>query len=155
MSNNFSPRFLAMFPWLFDREGRTFETDPDDPGNFHNGKFGGTKYGIDFNSHPDVDIRNLTEDRAMQIYWDEYWQKNHCEELPFPMGECYFDTCVNNGAGRAAQLLSISASAGDFLQNRIAFYKRLAARRPKSQKYLTGWLNRVRLLMMLLKIPIK
>jgi len=128
-------RFLAMFPWLFDIEGRAYENDPSDPG-------GATRFGIDQRSHPNVDIKNLTEEEAKKIYWDSYWQKNSCERFDFPIGEAYFDICVNNGAGRAAQLLAISNSCQQLIANRDAFYRRLAARRPKSRKYLQGWLNR-------------
>ena len=128
-------RFLAMMPWLFDIEGRIFENDPDDPG-------GATKFGIDRRSHPKEDIRNLTEARATQIYWEDYWQANRCEKMPFPLGEAFFDTCVNNGRDRAAKLLAISRDTKGFLDARDDFYRRLAQARPASRKYLKGWLNR-------------
>ena len=128
-------RFLAMMPWLIEIEGRKYENDPDDPG-------GASKFGIDQRSHPTVNIRSLTEEQATQIYWDEYWQKNTCDVMPYPLGEAFFDVCVNNGRSRADQLLSVSGDAKSFLDERDAFYKRLARLRPKSAKYLKGWLNR-------------
>ena len=128
-------RFLAMMPWLIGVEGSKFENDPDDPG-------GATKFGIDQASHPDVDIRNLTQAQAMQIYWDSYWSRNHCDNMPYPLGEAFFDVCVNNGRSRADQLLAVSSDAASFLTARDAFYRRLAKFRPKSAKYLQGWLNR-------------
>jgi len=128
-------RFLAMMPWLMETEGRKYENDPDDPG-------GSTKFGIDQRSHPNVNIKALTEQQAISIYWSEYWNNNGCDRMPFPLGEVFFDICVNNGRGRADQLMSISKDASELLDNRDAFYRRLADNRPKSRKYLRGWLNR-------------
>lgn len=140
-----TPRFLKMFPWLFEWEGRVWENDQDDPGNFRpDGTLGGTKYGIDARSHPKEDIRNLTEARAKQIYFDSYWQANNCEAMPPRLGEVYFNACVNCGAGRAKKLLAESGGdAGHFLDAQMDFYRRLVDARPKSQKYFKGWGNRV------------
>ena len=124
-----------MVPFLWKWEGTKFENDPDDPG-------GATKYGIDQRSHPKEDIKNLTEDRAKEIYYSEYWNSNRCEKMVYPLGEAFFDTCVNCGRGRADKLLQISRSAAGFLNARDDFYRRLADARPRSRKYLTGWLNR-------------
>lgn len=129
-------RFLAMFPYLWEVEGTVYENDPDDPG-------GATKFGIDQRSHPNVNIRNLTEAQAKEIYFSEYWKKYGCEKLAFPLGEAYFDVCVNNGAGRAKKLMQLSnGDVRRFLEERDAFYRRLAQARPASRKYLKGWLNR-------------
>ncbi len=128
-------RFLSMIPYLWSVEGTVFENDPDDPG-------GATKYGVDQRSHPDVDIRNLTEEQAKEIYWKQYWLKNDCEKLRFPLGEVYFDACVNHGRGRADALLAESKDAASFLKARDDFYRSLAEKRPRSRKYLKGWLNR-------------
>ena len=129
-------RFLNYIPLLFEFEGTVFENDPADPG-------GATKYGIDQRSHPDINIRNLTADQAKQIYWDSYWNKNNIESMPAKYGEIYFDICVNCGSGRAKQLAAISNNDPIRLLNaRDLFYIRLAHNRPKSQKFLRGWLNR-------------
>ena len=138
-------RFDKMFPWLMQWEGEVFENDPDDPG-------GATKFGIDQRSHPKEDIRNLTKDRAKQIYLDEYWSKNKCEYMAFPVGEVVFNCCVNCGAGRARQLLAQSHNALEFIENQEAFYRRLVEQRPASKKYLKGWLARMESLKKFLKL---
>ena len=123
-------------PLLFEFEGTVFENDPDDPG-------GATKYGIDQRSHPEVNIRSLTADQAKKIYWDCYWNKNGIDAMPEKYGEVYFDLCVNSGAGRAKQLAAVSnTDPAQLLRARDLFYIRLAHNRPKSQKFLRGWLNR-------------
>lgn len=144
-----TPRFLHIIPWIFDAEGRAFENDKDDPG-------GATKFGVDQRSHPKENIRNLTAERATEIYWadkPEGWQPNGCEDLPFPLGEVYFNSCVNCGPGRARKLLAAAGRDADkFLEAQAAFYRGLVNARPKSQKYLKGWLNRIASLRSFLKL---
>jgi lysozyme family protein len=126
----------VIIPWLFDHEGRSFENDPDDPG-------GATKFGIDQRSHPNVDIKNLTEEQATEIYWNE-WVKDGCEHLPSPLDWIFFDAAVNCGIGRAQQFLNASVrDPKKFQQERIDFYNRLANQKPVLQKFLKGWVNRV------------
>ena len=133
----YSERFLAFMPFIFKWEGG-YDNDPDDPG-------GETKYGIDKRSHPSVDIKNLTREQAMEIYWREYWVKNGCEHFPEGLGEVYFNACVNCGPARAAALQHDPAyphTARGFLDGQDAFYRRLVAARPRLGKFLKGWLNR-------------
>jgi hypothetical protein len=125
-----------VIPFLWEWEGTTYENDPDDPG-------GATKYGIDQRSHPDVDIKNLTADRAVDIYWSE-WIKYAADSLPYPLDWVFFDCCVNCGVGRANEFLNASGrDPAKFQDLRRQFYVNLAARRPTSQKFLKGWMARV------------
>jgi hypothetical protein len=84
------------FKWecVFDRQGRVIaEEDPDDPG-------GVTKYGIDKSGHPNLSatqIRNLTEDQAVEIYFTGEWPASHAGQLPVPLGEISFDMTVLDG----------------------------------------------------------
>lgn len=131
-------RFLnQIIPWLFKWEGTKYEDDPDDPG-------GETRYGIDKRSHPEEDIRNMTAQRATQIYWDEYYQKRLCGKMPIPMDWVLFNACVNCGWKRASKLLLESQGVPTrFIRAQADFYRRLAAFRPAAKKYLKGWLNRL------------
>jgi lysozyme family protein len=66
-------RFLPAFDFMLPNEtgGRAdggYTRDPLDPG-------GETRWGVARNSHPDVDVRNLTKAGAMEIYRREYWDK--------------------------------------------------------------------------------
>ncbi len=137
-------RFLNMVPFLFEWEGVKYENDPDDPG-------GETKFGLDKRSHPNEDIRKLTAARAKQIYFDEYWKAGGrcglpegCDSYAHPLGEVVFNCVVNCGPARARQFLRAGArTAEKFIQEQEAFYRRLVVARPKSEKYLKGWLNRL------------
>jgi hypothetical protein len=133
-----SERFENFIPFVLIHEGGTYENDPDDPG-------GETKWGIDKRSHPDVDIPGLTQAGATKIYYDSYWTPNHCESLQPKLGESHMDAAVNCGTGRANRFLAAAhGDVGKYLNERDAFYHRLAAARPRSAKYLRGWLNRTR-----------
>ena len=129
-------RFTAFIGFVLEHEGGTYENDPDDPG-------GETKWGIDKRSHPKVDIRNLTKEDATEIYYASYWKPNRCETLALKLGESHFDACVNCGSGRANRFLKASGSnVSKYNDERDAFYHRLVDARPRSQKYLKGWLRR-------------
>jgi len=122
--------------FLLDAEGG-YCNDKNDPG-------GATKYGIDQRSHPNVNIKSLTISRATDIYWNSYWNNNNIEQYPYPLGEAYFDCCVNCGKSRADDLLLRASSNYDsFLEARENFYRSLAKNKPSSSCFLQGWLNRI------------
>ena len=143
-----SERFLKFIPFIFtaetvfkrghygDYDFVATEHDPNDSG-------GTTRFGIDEASHPNVDVERLTKDGAQDIYFQE-WTRDGIEGLPAIFGECFFDCCVNAGLGRARRIRAKTGDdAGKFLDEREAFYRRLAASVSKDRKFLKGWLNRV------------
>lgn len=138
-----SKDFLGFIPFLWEWEGTVYENDPDDAG-------GATKFGIDQRSHPKENIKNLTEQRAKEIYWEEYWLKNGCDKMDKQMAYVFFDTCVNCGRSRADKCRD-GNDPWSMLDNRDAFYRRLADARPKSKKYLKGWLARTSALRKLIR----
>lgn len=108
---------------------------PADPG-------GETNFGITKRSYPNLDIKNLTKEEAIEIYRRDYW-KDEWEALGFPMAACMLDTSVNMGPGRAKQFLAKSSDYVSFLQHRLAFYKRIIENRPASKVFEKGWMNRI------------
>jgi len=160
-----SPRFLSFIPFIFTWEGG-YDNDPNDPG-------GETKFGIDKRSHPEEDIKNLTKDRAAEIYYESYWVKFQCEYLPKYVGEVVMNISVNAGPARAARWLQETVGAkvdGDigpvtldvvkgFESFRVAqvlldrteeHYRSIA--RGRLARFLKGWLNRNNALRKFLKI---
>lgn len=148
-------RFDTAFDFLLRWEGAAFENDPNDPG-------GATKFGIDQRSHPNVRIRDLTEDQAKAIYRANEWTKCRCDELPPPWDLVVFDTAVNVGSGLAVKMLQAAVGAKidgfigpqtiaavktsgateleSFLRGREHYYTTLAPR--LQARYLKGWENR-------------
>lgn len=114
-----------------------YVNDPDDPG-------GETNFGISKRAYPDEDIQHLTRERAAALYERDYWRAGGCHLLSWPLNLCHFDACVNHGPGRAATFLKAAKGAAKaYCDAREAFYRAIVAKRPTSQKYLKGWMNRL------------
>lgn len=149
-------RFTKWLNWILKWEGTTFEDDKDDPG-------GATKFGIDQRSHPNENIRNLTQDRAAEIYWNEYWTRSKAHLMPLGVGEVVGNIAVNAGLSRASKWLQTDVGATvdgqigaktlkavnehnpDMLANQLlqqteAHYRSIA--KGPLAKFLKGWLNR-------------
>jgi hypothetical protein len=118
--------------WPRRRDGE-LTVDPDDPG-------GATRWGIDQSSHPHVDVRNLSYADAVAIYASE-WTADGCDSLSDKVAQVQFDAAINCGLSRARTFLS-GTDWSAAIDARDAFYRRLAAARPRLAKFLPGWLNR-------------
>jgi lysozyme family protein len=148
--NNFILKFV--FTW----EGTSFENDSDDPG-------GATKYGIDQRSHPQENIKDLSQERAVEIYEQEF-KDDGCLLYPAPVDLVMFDTAINCGKTRANLCLQLALNvvadsvigiktmtslhnsdpklvAQRVITQRETFYRDLAKKKPFG-KFLRGWLNR-------------
>lgn len=84
--------------------GDRYTNDPQDPG-------GETKYGISKRAFPQEDIKNLTQERAIGIYRDRYWDPIRGDRLPPQLALCVFDCAVNQGQGTAIRLLQCAVKA--------------------------------------------
>lgn len=73
----------------WEEEAVRTENDPNDPG-------GTTRYGIDQRSHPNFNIKALTLENALNIYWEE-WLRNRLDLLPDRLAIAAFDVYVNGG----------------------------------------------------------
>ena len=151
--------FESIISAVLEHEGG-YVNDPDDPG-------GETKYGISKKAFPDVDIKCLTVERAMEIYKKEYWNPSKVEMLPERLWSTYFDMAVNMGRKRACEILQKAcnhknkvgikvdgrigrntAGAAKRLEIkrlqsfRVKYYADLVNRKPKLEKYWYGWYKR-------------
>lgn len=118
--------------------------DPNDPGNYVNGKFVGTKYGISAAAHPELDIPNLTLDRAKAIYFKDYWVPSGASDLPFPLCLAVLDLAVNGGVGRAQQA---SNEAGHDFVKYMAWRMNWYTRLNQFNLYGPAWIRRCAALM--------
>lgn len=153
----YSDRFNKFLPFIYqwecvyskghygDLKYVISENEANDPG-------GVTKFGIDKRSHPNVDIVNLTESKAREIYWNEYWSKYKCQDYPDKKGECVMNCAVNAGYGRAKLILLKAKTAAEFIEEQRAFYYRLVDAKPSFKKFLKGWLARTADLKKFLKL---
>lgn len=83
---------------VLEHEGEVFTDLPNDRG-------GPTKFGIAQRWNPDVDVRELTRERAIEIYWERYWLGRGYERLPEPVAIKVFDLAVNLGDQTAVTCL--------------------------------------------------
>ena len=101
--------FDQIFGVIIDEEG-SYSDDYADPGNWTGGSVGsgslvGTNWGISAASYPYVDIKNLTQSAAQQIYMRDFWVPVRGGDLPPALGFLVFDAAVNNGVRRASEWL--------------------------------------------------
>jgi lysozyme family protein len=136
-----------------------YVNDPDDPG-------GETKYGICKKQFPHLDIKNLTVEQASKIYFESYWLPMNLDKIDNELLKLHlFDMGVNAGTKSAIKLLqemlgitqdgvignitsnSIKSWQGnvvaDYINARKGYYLRLVKNKPKLNKFLKGWFNRV------------
>lgn len=75
-----------------------YVNDPRDPG-------GETNFGISRRAYPDLDIKALTKEEALEIYKRDYWDAVRADDLPPAIALAVFDAAVNQGRSPAIQLL--------------------------------------------------
>jgi lysozyme family protein len=143
---------------ILENEGG-YVNHPSDPG-------GETRFGIAKKFYPDLDIKNLTRNQAIEIYFRDYWSKMNLhniydENLVLQV----FDMGVNAGIRTAIKIVQriveaepdgiigeetttlINDYQDDLLelykQERKKYYFDLARRKPALRVFLKGWINRI------------
>lgn len=154
-----SDYFNKIITFVIKNEGG-YVNHPDDPG-------GETNFGITKRYHPNVDIKNLTENDAIEIYKKEFWEKYPFQKInDFLICRKFFDMSVNMGYKQAAKLLqkgqgkllvdgvigpmSLSIINADKPEDLLVrykstlakFYRDLANQKSTNEKFLDGWLRR-------------
>ena len=109
------PRVDVIIARTIDQFEGGFVNDPDDPG-------GATNFGITIAdlrrwrkqpTTPD-DVRAMTRDTAIQIYWVYYWNAPNIGALPDELQPVVFDAGVNLGPSTAIKMLQVILRAGGF-----------------------------------------
>ena len=109
---------------------------------------GPSNFGINKSANPDVDVKNLTKEKARELYKKRYWDAIGGDALAAKdpaLATIAFDTAVNMGVSKASQL--IAQSKGDpstMLNLRQQHYNNLVKDNPeKFAPYAKGWKDRV------------
>jgi lysozyme family protein len=98
-----SNKFDAFINRVLGHEGN-YTFNAKDPG-------GETKFGISKRSYPNVDIKNLTREQAIEIYRRDFWGASHADELPDALAFQALDAAVNHGPTRAIKFLQSAIGA--------------------------------------------
>ncbi|MFM1990200.1 MAG: hypothetical protein RJA99_3157 [Pseudomonadota bacterium] len=97
--------FNEAFDRVIGHEGG-YVNDPRDPG-------GETKFGISKRAYPSEDIKNLTLERARQLYRRDYWDRGGIQNLPPFARFDVFDVAVNSGISAAVRMLQRAVGVAD------------------------------------------
>ena len=159
--------FDIVFERTFDSEGG-FTANPKDRGNWDSGKVGvgelkGTKFGISAMSYPGIDIKNLTENQAKAIYYDDWWIGLDMDLFSQVMQFQMFDAAFNHGMRNASKIFQRAVGANPdgiignqtmraaamikddndrcyrFIAERIRFFTKIKT----FDEFGKGWMNRM------------
>ena len=97
-------------------------------------------YGINQRANPDIDVANLTPQRAQELYRERYWNPAVQAGVPEEAREAVFDFAVNAGPSRAIDFWRRSGGdIGRFNELRLQHYRSL----PDYNRYGRSWERRV------------
>ena len=144
---------------VLEHEGG-YVDDPTDAG-------GETKYGISKRAYPDEDIKELTIERAKELYKRDYWDRFRVSNLPNRLRHIYVDMCINMGGGRAIKILQEACNSKNATKidvdggigpatikaatnvepfrlraYRVMFYAELVMKKPEQERFWVGWFRR-------------
>jgi hypothetical protein len=100
-------------------------------------------FGINQKANPDIDVRNLTREQAVQIYRQRYWNAINGDTLPAEIQGTALDAAVNQGPANARKWLA--ESGGDvvrFNELRRNHYEALLAK-PEFARFRRTWMDRL------------
>ena len=127
MDNNNA--FVESMKFILKWEGG-YSNHVKDPG-------GETKYGISKRAHPELDIANLSVEKALEIYYEDYWKKTGCSLLEMPLALCVMNTAVMSGPRRALGILENTSDWKEYIENFRIFLFNL-----NRKDFIKGWTNR-------------
>ncbi|EOS94163.1 glycoside hydrolase family 108 protein [Erwinia tracheiphila] len=154
----YSVTFIHAIDYMLTAEGG-YVNDPADRG-------GETKFGISKRSYPALNIAELTQEQASEIYYRDYWLKTGCDRLPAGISLAVFDGAVQHGYKTAIQQLQRALRVADdgiigartlaateaiqplllfvrLMNQRSQTYARIIAHSPVQIRFMNGWFNRL------------
>lgn len=156
--NKYGANFGKIIVVVLRHEGG-YVNHPNDPG-------GETNYGISKRAFPNVDIKNLTEAQAVDIYYNNYWRPMNLTAFNPNLSLHVFDHGINAGKRVAVRMLQrivdttpdgiigpmtlravnewpFSYLIDQYKTARRQYYCDLVSRRHQMVVFLRGWQNRV------------
>ena len=127
--------FLKAVNDLIDNWEGGYVNDPDDPG-------GETKYGISKRSYPTLDIRDLTKDQAIAIYYRDFWLPTAKQITDPELLPKVFNMGVLMGRSTAVNLSIGCHSLDEYRQACERHFQAIVIKHPVCTKYLKGWTRR-------------
>jgi len=126
-----------------------------------------TKYGISQKHNPDINVADLTEEEAKNVYFLRYWFPSKCPQLESYMQLVQFNCAVNCGVNTANKILqkvlgvtpdgvigpvtfkALKDYSGGaelfvctYLTYQVLFYLKIILRNSSQEVWVKGWLRR-------------
>lgn len=101
-------------------------------------------FGINQKFNPDIDVKSLTREKAVEIYKQRYWDKINGDALPPELQATAMDAAANQGVANANKW--IAESGGDpvrFNELRRAHYESLIASGKYTEAEGKSWMRRL------------
>lgn len=150
-----TPRFSRFLPFIFAHECVFAKGHYGDyayviPEEVKGDAGGVTKWGIDYREFSRdpfnltrEDIRHLSKQDATNLYWIN-WERLHVEQLPYPLGEVWFNCKVVSGAPQADKILNrTDHDPKKFIADQRRVNSLIVQAHPEDEKFLNGWNNRL------------
>ncbi|WP_407546531.1 glycoside hydrolase family 108 protein [Vibrio parahaemolyticus] len=160
----YTPEFCRCVYFILEQEGGLkpdggYVNNPKDSG-------GETKYGISKRAFPGRDIRTLTIDDAVRLYYTNYYKPAYCQEWSESVALYTLDAAVQHGAVNAIRMLqeisgcktdgkvgpntraAVHSSDVEYLcarygLRRARFYARIIKKDVSQVTFIEGWHNRL------------
>jgi lysozyme family protein len=132
---DYPSEFVTAVNDLIDNWEGGYSNDPDDPG-------GETNMGISHRFYPHEDIKHLTRDQAIQIYYNDYWLAPGIYKLPGAFQAKVFNIGVLIGAQTAKNLLVGCNTMDEYRQVCERYFEAIVIKHPVCARYLKGWTRR-------------
>ncbi len=102
---------------------------------------------------PHKDVKNLSKEETIQIYYNDYWLKSGLDKENDPIKSLIiFDTAVLHGVGRTKEFLNKSnGNLNKFLELRREYNKNTIEKHLDQKEFEKGWYNRIDRLEKILK----
>ena len=98
---------------------------------------------------PYNDVKNITKQEAIDLYYEDYWLPSGADKIEDPkLAIAMFDTTVLHGQsdknfGSKVLYKKSDGTVEDFLNLRQKSYDNIVAKHPERKKFHEGWNNRV------------
>ncbi len=102
---------------------------------------GGTKFGISSTSYPKLDIKNLTRDDAVKIYYYDFWLPA-TRNVPSEFIPKVFNIGVLIGINEAKILVVGCSTIQMYREVLVKHFEAIVIKHPGDGKFLHGWTRR-------------
>jgi len=119
------------------------------------------------NANPDLDITHMDWSTAKAVYFSHYWLNAKCDKMDGRLAALQFDGAIQHGPGTASKFIQRAIEVEDdgaigpitlasladqdateicnsVCDQRVKYYNEIVAEDPTQQKFLGGWLRRVK-----------